>query len=317
MNHSMKRIAFGMLLAAGMFAAGCAQQPVEPKAEEAVQLFETTEAAVQALHDLIGAKDRAAIERMFGAGAVELFSSGDPHQDREDFQLVKEMIAAGVAFDEPDAETRIPLFGADRWPWPIPLVRTEGGWYFDTAAGREELLNRRIGRNELSTLSSLHAVVDAQEEYASEGRDGNPPAFAMRFMSTPGKRDGLYWAPVEGEPVSPLGDLLAESEYTSGSREPYHGYFYRILTGQGASAPGGAQSYLDERGMLTRGFAVVAWPAKYGNSGIMTFLINHRGIVFQKDLGEDTYAVASAMSSYDPDVSWLPTADRLEAVATE
>jgi hypothetical protein len=313
----MRWIAFGALIAAAVLAAGCAQQPGTAVAVAGVQSFATPEAAVQALHDLIGTQDEAAIERMFGPGSIDLFSSGDLAQDRADFQLVKAMIEAGVTFQELDLATRVALFGADRWPWPIPLVQEAGGWRFDIEAGREELLNRRIGRNELFTLSSLHAILDAQVEYASEGRDDNPPAFATRFRSTPGMRDGLYWQPMEGEPLSPLGDLLAESEYANEGREPYHGYFYRILTQQGPAAPGGAQSYLDDRGLLTRGFAVVAWPARYGNSGVMTFVVNHRGIVFQKDLGENTESVVADMQSYDPDVSWLPTADRLEVGSTE
>jgi hypothetical protein len=313
----------GILLAiTGLLAGGCANQPGPEvtTAPRAAGLFATPEAAVQALHDLIGKGDIAAIEAMHGPGSAELVASGDPEQDREDFQVVKQMIEGAVAFDQPDPRTRIPLFGAERWPWPIPLVAVEGGWRFDTAAGREELLNRRIGRNELSTLSTLHAIIDAQAEYASEGRDGNQPAFAARFLSTEGTHDGLYWPPVDGEPLSPLGDLLARSEYArrmkGEERQPYHGYQYRILTGQGASAPGGARSYIDGQGLLTGGFAVIAWPAKYGNSGIMTFMVNHRGIVFQKDLGDATASIATAMQSFDPDQSWVPTADRLEAVAS-
>jgi hypothetical protein len=283
------------------------------------QTFATPEAAVQALGELIGKRDQAAVEHMFGAGAWDLFESGDPEEDAENIAQVKAMIAEGVEFEEPDENTRIALLGRDQWPSPIPIVRAGEGWRFDTEAGREELLSRRIGRNELTTLETLHEIVAAQKEYASEGRDGNPPAYASMFFSSESKHDGLYWPPVEGEPLSPLGDLLAESEYqarasaaeASGPR-PYEGYYYRILTAQGAKAPGGAKSYLGANGLLTGGFAVVAWPAEYGSSGIMTFVINQQGIPFQKDLGADTATIAAGIEAYDPDESWAPTADHVE-----
>ncbi len=272
-------------------------------------LLETPEAAIQALSDLIGQHDEQAIEAMFGAGSVDLFRSGDDAADRADAGHVREMILARVEFEDFDENTKIALLGEDGWPWPIPLVRADKGWRFDTAAGREELLNRRIGRNELWTLTAMHEVVEAQHEYHAMPQDGNPPAFAQRFVSTEGRRDGLYWPSADDEALSPLGDLLAESEATSGEPQPFHGYFYRILTRQGAGAPGGERQYLDDTGLLTGGFAVVAWPAKYGNSGIMTFITNHRGLVWQKDLGAETETLAAAMDAYDPDSSWTPTGD--------
>jgi hypothetical protein len=315
--------AFGLLLGAcqsppaGETATGSAAQP----ASAPQQTFATPEAAVQALGELIGQRDKAAVEHMFGPGAWDLFDSGDADEDTENITHVKAMIAEGVAFEEPDENTRIALLGRDQWPAPIPIVRAGDAWRFDTEAGREELLSRRIGRNELTTLDTLHEIVAAQKEYASAGRDGNAPAYARMFLSSDGKRDGLYWPPVDGEALSPLGDLLAESEYQkravaaeSEGPRPYEGYFYRILTAQGAGAPGGARSYLDEKGLLSHGYAVIAWPAEYGSSGIMTFLINQQGIPFQKDLGADTATTAAAMETYDPDESWLPTADHLELV---
>jgi hypothetical protein len=171
-----------------------------------------------------------------------------------------------------------------------------------------------VGKNELSTIATLRALVEAQREYAGEGRDGNPPAFARRLLSSEGRHDGLYWPVREGEAPSPLGPLVAEaSEEGYGGAEsrptPYHGYLYRLLTAQGASAPGGARSYLDRQGRLTGGFAVVAWPATYGNSGVMTFLVNQQGIVFQRDLGADTEQAVARIQAYDPDASWGPTAD--------
>jgi hypothetical protein len=171
-----------------------------------------------------------------------------------------------------------------------------------------------VGRNELSTLATLHALVVAQREYAAERRDGNPPAYAQHLLSSEGRHDGLYWPVGEDERQSPMGPLLAQATaegYRAGAAElvPYHGYFYRLLTAQGASAPGGARSYLDDEGRLTRGFAFMAWPANWGNSGVMTFLVNQQGIVFQKDLGERTGELVDAVQSYDPDLTWEPTSD--------
>jgi hypothetical protein len=194
----------------------------------------------------------------------------------------------------------------------LPLVLNEGRWRFDVAGGREELLNRRIGRNELLVLASLHAYVDAQREYLAGGWAGKPPAYARRFLSSEGARDGLYWPAVEGEEESPLGPLYAEaasSHAQEAGPQPFHGYYFRILEAQGPSAPGGARSYLDKKERLTRGFAAIAWPAKHGNSGVMTFKVNQQGIVFQKDLGPETEAAVAAIEAYDPDESWHPTGD--------
>lgn len=288
-----------------LLASGCARH--EPGT------FATPEQAVETLDGLIGSEDERRVEEVFGPGSLELFSTGDHNEDLRIAERVKGLIAERVAFEEIDENTRVAYFGEEDWPFPIPLVRTGERWRFDTEAGREELLNRRIGRYELQTLSSLHELVDAQLEYAAEGRDGNPRAFAQRFRSTEGRHDGLYWPEVEGEPLSPLGDLLAAADVADPEPQPYQGYHYRILTGQGENAPGGARSYLDAGGLLTGGFAAVAWPAKYGNSGVMTFVVNHRDIVFQKDLGPDTATLAAAIELFDPDPTWHPTADRLEA----
>jgi hypothetical protein len=323
---------FGNVVLAGGFAlllAACQTPSATDAAADSTaptsasqQTFPTPEAAVLALGELIGKRDEAAVERMFGPGAWDLFESGDPEADAENIAHVKAMIAERIEFDEPDESTRIALLGRDQWPAPIPIVRAGDAWRFDTEAGREELLSRRVGRNELTTLDTLREIVAAQKEYASEGRDGTPPAYARVFLSTEGKHDGLYWPPVDGGPLSPLGDLLAESEYRarsvaadSAGPRPYEGYYYRMLTAQGAKAPGGAKSYVDANGVLTGGFAVVAWPAEYGSSGIMTFLINQQGIPFQKDLGADTATAAAAIEAYDPDESWLPTGDNQEVVA--
>lgn len=274
-------------------------------------VFETPEAAVQAMLALVGQQDEAALEAVFGPGSAELFHSGDAAADLEDSQRVKGWIEEKLEFEEFDENTRIALMGEDAWPFPIPLVREGDGWRFNTEEGREELLNRRIGRNELWTLAALHEVVDAQREYYARQNEGQQQAFAARFISSEGNKDGLYWPDEDGADPSPLGDALAESEASRRNDEPqpFHGYFYRILTEQGASAPGGAYDYRNADGLLTNGFAVIAWPAKYGNSGVMTFITNHRGLVWQKDLGEDSATIAEAATSFDHDSSWTPTGD--------
>jgi hypothetical protein len=277
--------------------------------------FATPEEAVTAVHDVAGTGDTKRVEEIFGPGSMEIFRSGDATADAEAAARVKAMIAEKVAFEEFDATTKVALLGEAAWPFPIPLIQVEKRWKFDTQAGKQELLNRRIGFNELSTLGSLHAYVDAQREYHAEGRDGNPPAYAQKVFSSEGKRDGLYWPTAEDESPSPLGDLLAAAARTD-TPEPdaFHGYYYRILTGQGKNAPGGERSYVDAKGLMTGGFAAVAWPAKYGNSGVMTFVINQRDIVYQKDLGPETADLAKAIAAFDPDSSWEPTRDSIEMV---
>ena len=308
MNRNRNQWVRGALLAtlSALVALGAACKKIPPGT------FATPEEAVQAANAVAGTGDTAKLEEIFGPGSADLFRSGDEAQDRRAVTRVKELIAQKVTFQDHDADTKVALFGEEEWPFPIPLVREGERWKFDTAKGREELLNRRIGFNELSTLASLHAYVDAQVVYFSQGRDGNRPAFAQKFMSSEGKQDGLYWPAAEGENESPLGDLLAHAaigEHQAG--EPYNGYNYRILTGQGKNAPGGERSYLDAKGLMTTGFAAIAWPAKYGNSGVMTFIVNQRGMVYQKDLGAGTEAAVAAIQSFDPDSSWTPTGDTL------
>lgn len=305
MKFNLKRNTF-LLVLLGLLTlvTACAKQPSQT-------VFETPEAAVQALSELIGQSDEKKVVQVFGPDSLDMFRSGDDEADREDYQRVKEMIAEWVEFEDFDENTKIALLGDNAWPWPIPLVREGDGWRFDEAEGHEEILNRRVGRNELWTLTTLHELVDAQREYRQKPRNGNPPAYAQRFRSDEGQRNGLYWPAEDGEALSPLGELLAESDLTGTEPQPFQGYFYRILTRRGPNAPGGEKDYLDENGLLTRGFGVIAWPAKYGNSGVMTFMVNHRGLVFEKDLGADTEAAATAIDSYEPDSSWEPTEDSL------
>lgn len=316
MNLQLKQnYIFPVVLCILVLVTACdQQQPSVDQQQPSVVVFDTPEAAIQTLSELIGQPDDNRIEQVFGAGSLDMFRSGDTEADSEDFQRVNELIGHWVGFEDIDENTKIALFGEVAWSWPIPLVREGNGWRFDTDEGRQELLNRRIGRNELWTLTSLHEVVDAQREYRSEPRDGNPPAYAQRFRSTDGNRDGLYWATDDESEQSPLGEFLAGTEAREDEHRPFQGYFYRILTRRSANAPGGEMDYLDENGLLTRGYAVIAWPAKYGNSGVMTFVINHRGLVFEKDLGSDTAQVVAAIDSYDPDTTWSPTEDTLAGI---
>jgi hypothetical protein len=207
---------------------------------------------------------------------------------------------------------QILLVGADNFPFPIPLKKNDGGqWFFDTAAGKDEILNRRIGRNELAIIEVCEAVADAEAEYFSGVHDGETTKqYALKFISDPGKQNGLYWKSPEGQPESPLGPLaaFATSEGYTAKPEghtPFHGYYFRMLKGQGKNAPGGAKDYVVD-GKMVGGFAFVAYPAEYGNSGVMTFMINQDGVVLQKDLGKTTTETATAMTEFDPDSSWSP-----------
>jgi hypothetical protein len=208
------------------------------------------------------------------------------------------------------ADAAVLIVGSEQWPFPIPLVRNESGWHFDTPAGVQEILNRRIGRNELSVIDVCRAFVIAQREYAARDPMGTGLGeFASKFLSTPGARDGLYWPTQADEPPSPLGPLVARARAEGYQRRPppgltpYHGYYYRILTRQGTSAPGGARDYIVD-GHMRGGFALVAFPAKYGNSGVMTFLVNQTGIVYQKNLGPNTSALTVQLTAFDPDATW-------------
>ena len=203
------------------------------------------------------------------------------------------------------------VVGQSDWPFPIPIVEKDGEWQFDTVTGREEILARRIGRNELATIQTCLAYYDAQNEYAEVTKDKNGmPVYAQRIISSPGKKDGLYWPAAEGQPDSPLGEAVAaatrQGYRIGGGRIPYHGYYYRILTRQGPTAPGGALDYV-VRGSMIGGFGLVAYPAQYGNSGVMTFLVNHKGEVFEKDLGPGTAKIAAGMTSFNPDHTWKKT----------
>ena len=281
-----------------LFAAAAVQQKSFSSPEEGVK------AIIQAARDN-NDKEMIAI---FGPGGKDLIFSGDPVADKE--RRAKFL----QAYDEKNSlatqgEEKILVIGKDNWPFPIPLMKKGEGWVFDTEKGRQEILNRRIGENELFTIQALLAIVDAQREYATKDRDKNVLLeYAQKFISDPGRKNGLYWQTKAGEPESPLGPIMARARSAgyqgkANTPEPYHGYYYRILTAQGKNAPGGAYSYL-VKGKMIGGFAVVAYPAQYENSGVMTFIVNHEGKVYQKNLGKNTASIAQSMKEYNPDKTW-------------
>jgi hypothetical protein len=285
-------------------------------AAQGEQHFDAPEAALAALTNAAIARDTNAIHAIFGPIGHELVSP-DVVQATEGFNLFVERLkekAALVRLSDSRYELEI---GTDGWPFPIPVVKSgDGKWFFDTAAGKEEILNRRIGANELGAIDVCHAYVDAQREYAGSDRKGDEVLeYAQNLMSTPDTHDGLYWpAKNPGDEISPLGPLIAQARDEGYHRRtgllteeqtPYHGYYFRILTRQGAHAPGGKYNYIIN-GHMIGGFALIAWPAEWGNTGVMTFIVNQRGKVFQKDLGPKTASRAKAITTYDPDSTWAP-----------
>ena len=279
--------------------------------------FVTPEEAVSALAAATRAKDTNALRVLFGPAAADL-------QNPDHIQATNDLIEFTTAFNQAQRIVRksdsqcVLYVGENSWPFPIPIVKKDGQWFFDAEAGKDELLNRRIGDNELSTLEAVRAYVEAQREYAAKDRDGDEVLeYAQKFNSTPGTKDGLYWPPdLDGE-ISPVGPRVAQaqaegyrlkSNEQTATPEPFHGYFYKILTRQGEHAPGGKYNYIINGNMIG-GFAGVAWPAEYGNTGIMTFIVNQQGRVYQKDLGPKTAKTAAAMKSYDPDKTWTISPD--------
>jgi hypothetical protein len=276
-----------------------------------ISVFTTPDDAGNALLASVKSADPKALLDIFGPDSKDVIFSGDTVQD-------KNTGAAFVAAYEvmhrwrkmPDGDQAL-LVGADNFAFPIPLKKNpHGEWFFDTAAGKDEILNRRIGRNELATIAACGAVADAQAAYFSQPRDGEKAKqYAAKFISDPGKQNGLYWKALDGQPASPLGPLaaFATAEGYSAKTEghtAFHGYYFRMLKGQTDKAPGGAKDYV-VNGKMTGGFAFVAYPAEYGNSGVMTFIINQDGVLLEKDLGKNTTEIATAMTEFDPDPSWV------------
>jgi hypothetical protein len=305
---SMRRLT-GAVVIAAVLASG---EGLSAFAADAKQRYFVSPAdAVTALMEAVKAGDKPTLLAILGPDGKGIISSGDETADR----LARERFVQAhqdASRLTKDGDFRATLsVGKDDWPFPIPLVKRASGWLFDTAAGKEEILNRRIGQNELDVIQVCLAYVDAQREYYLRNASGGSLLeYAQKFASTQGKRDGLYWEAKPGEEPSPLGPLVATARragYSAGKPGggpiPYHGYYYRILTAQGKDAPGGAYDYL-ARGHMIGGFALVAYPAQYASSGVMTFIVNHDGVVYQKDLGPNTPAIAQAMSRFNPDAKW-------------
>lgn len=277
--------------------------------------YASPEAAIAALVDAVKSSNKVKLSVILGSHGNKLISSGDAVADeRGRAAFVKAYSEANKLVFEGEAKA-ILVIGNKGWPFPIPLVKSGNAWKFDTEQGEQEVLDRRIGRNELESIQVCLAIVDAQREYAASHLDDDGvPRYAPRVVSTPGKHDGLYWQTKPNEPTSPLGPLIAAAAnegYTptrSKALAPYHGYFYHILNAQGKDAPGGEYEYFI-KGKMIGGFAVIAYPARYGASGIKTFIVSHDGVVFEKDIGQDTAAVAPRISSYNPDSTWKQVDD--------
>lgn len=268
--------------------------------------------AVLALYNAVKSNDQQAISAIFGSNSGPILHTGDEVADKNmGTEFIRRYDQMHRVVMEPDQTVTL-YVGADNWPMPIPIVKnSSGAWYFDTEAGAKEILYRRIGRNENDAIEVLYTLVDAQREYASATHDGgNSKHYALKFVSTEGKQDGLYWKTSDNEPPSPIGPLIVSAAgegyaLKQGQPTPFHGYYYRMLTKQGPAAKGGAKDYL-VNGQLTRGFAFVTYPAEYRNSGVMTFIVNQDGVVYEKDLGQDTEKLAAGMNEFNPDKAWRP-----------
>ena len=296
-----------LIVAAAVAIVSCARS--EPSPQQ--QTFASPEEAVQGLAKVVQAADVQQLTEIFGPDSKELVDTSDPltaRRNRETFT-----VAFGEGWKLVDAEPRgkTLVIGNEDWPFPVPIVQDGNRWRFDTAAGKAEVLARRIGRNELAVLRICNTYVSAQRHYAQRGHDGKPAQlYAQNFRSAPGTENGLFWPEVKGKPLSPLGDLVAQAA-SEGSpiaeggkeRQPFQGYYFKILTAQGAAANGGAKSYITN-GDMSGGFGLIAWPAQYDVTGIMTFIVNQDGIVYEKDLGQDTAATAGKINEYNPDDSW-------------
>jgi Protein of unknown function (DUF2950) len=321
MNTKLQNMSVIVVLLGGLLS-GCAKTEAPAAVATAVDAtaaaqdphttFATPDEATEALVAALRNHDSKALGALLGPGMADLLSTGDPVEDTKERTNFLTAYDASHALVAGDASDLALLVGEDRWPLPIPLEQRAGRWSWDGAAGIQEILLRRIGADELRTIKVMRGFVDAQNDYASKGHDGLPAGlFAQRLNSTPGKQDGLYWESKPGEAQSPAGPFLAgataEGYGEKVAAAPYHGYVYRMVNSQGAQANGGALNYLVD-GTLSKGFALVAYPSNYGSSGIMTFIVNQDGEVWQRDLGEDTAKDAAAITQFNPDAAWTPLA---------
>jgi hypothetical protein len=275
--------------------------------------FPSADAAAQALVAAAKHDDTAGLIEILGPSARSIVATRDTVADRSAIRAFAARAAQKMKLESSGGKpnSRTLLVGKDDWPLPIPIVESNGQWYFDTAQGKQEILTRRIGSNELDAIEVCRGFVEAQNDYSAQNRGANNlPVYAQKIISTPGQHDGLYWPSSNEGDESPIGEIIAKAiaqGYTN-KQDPYHGYYFRVLTAQGPHASGGEMSYL-ENGQMTKGYALVAWPSNYGSTGIMTFLVDRTGIVYQKDLGRKTAEIAGAYSAYDPDGTWTPVKD--------
>jgi hypothetical protein len=309
MTHSLRlpQLLIALVGLGLVIAAGCARKEEQ---EATVAGFDTPEEAVSAFVAALEMYDLAQLKKLLGPGAEELLNSSDDVQDAGDRAEFLAAYAARKSLVDDGTDRKVLVIGEQDRPMPIPIVKRDGKWMFDGEAGIDELIYRRVGGNELGAIAVCRGFVDAQLEYASEGRDGDPAGiYALKLISDEGLHNGLYWPTTDDEPASPAGPLVAAAAAEGYRRAegdvgtPYHGYYYRLLYAQGANANGGARDYFKD-GLLTEGFALVAWPADYGSSGVMTFMVSQDGVVFQKDLGEETATAVEAIRAFDPDSSW-------------
>ena len=281
---------------------------------ESPKTFASPDAAGNALIEAAKSGDQNVVLALFGPNSKEVIYSGDATQDKQAFEAFLSSYQQMNRWRRLDDDTQVLVIGADNFPFPIPLKKTSSGqWSFDLAAGRDEILSRRVGRNELVTIDVCSALADAQNDYFSQSKGDGANHYALKFISSNGKRDGLFWEPSAGDAKSPLGPLVAFAtdegyQLKANSRQPFYGYYYRILNRQGTHAAGGAMDYL-VNGEMVNGFAFLAYPAEYGASGIMTFIVSEDGEVYQKDLGTDTAKLAAAIAEFDPDESWSSVSD--------
>jgi hypothetical protein len=274
------------------------------------QSYATPEEALSALVGALRADKLDELQAVLGATSIKLISSGDRSSDAAERRKFLDAYDEQHEFATAAPDHKVLQVGKDRWPLPIPLSLANGRWHFDSQVGAQELVDRRIGRNEIAAIRTALVYVDAQKAFFAFTGERGEAEYAQHFLSSPGKYDGLYWIPGEGEPDSPLEPLIAQAreegypiDHGAAGPRPYHGYLFGILTAQGPDNPDGARSYM-KNGRMTEGFALIAWPVSYGASGIMSFIVNHDGIVFQRDLGPQTAAIASRVTAFDPDIGW-------------
>jgi len=288
-------------------------QTAKKAAAPGAQAFDTPQQAADALVQAANSGSSDALMKIFGPAAKNLVTSGDPVEDKNNLAKFVEKAKAktSVHFDVDDPKRAILEVGDDDWPMPVPIVQSGDKWRFDVNQGKEEILARRIGGNELDAIDLLRGYVEAQKDYAAELHDGSKVhQYAQKWVSTPGKQDGLSWTGADGKPAGPIGDEIAKllAEGYSNKAEPVNGYYFRTLTAQGPNARLGARDYI-VNGAMIGGFAAIAWPAKYGSTGVQTFLVNNDGDVYQKDLGPDTAKIAAGIKTYNPDKTWVVTED--------